>query len=143
MFDLMLVVMIVNLCIDQATLVIFALDTAIGLGIWLPFMVGKSTALLSVRMTTPSVDACSDKVLNRWTRLVYYASYKHPYELCASSPIQSWIHSKHFSYTLSQDYCVNQFIRYPFWQAMLHFHSLPKLLALGQNPEFRNMQNSQ
>jgi E3 ubiquitin-protein ligase MARCH6 len=28
---------------------IFVLDTAIGLGIWIPFTIGKSTALLSVR----------------------------------------------------------------------------------------------
>jgi len=27
---------------------IFVLDTAIGLGIWIPFTVGKTTALLSV-----------------------------------------------------------------------------------------------
>lgn len=30
---------------------IFVLDTAIGLGVWLPFTIGKSTALLSVRAT--------------------------------------------------------------------------------------------
>lgn len=29
---------------------IFVLDTAIGLCIWLPFTVGKTTALLSVRV---------------------------------------------------------------------------------------------
>jgi hypothetical protein len=28
---------------------IFVLDTAIGLGIWIPFTIGKSTALLMVR----------------------------------------------------------------------------------------------
>lgn len=28
---------------------VFVLDTAIGLGVWLPFTIGKSTALLSVR----------------------------------------------------------------------------------------------
>lgn len=27
---------------------VFVLDTAIGLGVWLPFTIGKSTALLSV-----------------------------------------------------------------------------------------------
>jgi len=27
---------------------IFVLDTAIALGVWIPFMIGKSTALLSV-----------------------------------------------------------------------------------------------
>jgi hypothetical protein len=32
----------------QAALMIFVLDTAIGLGIWIPFTVGKATALLSV-----------------------------------------------------------------------------------------------
>lgn len=30
---------------------IFVLDTAIGLGIWIPFIIGKTTALLSVRLT--------------------------------------------------------------------------------------------
>jgi hypothetical protein len=33
----------------QAALMIFVLDTAIGLGIFLPFTLGKTTALLSVR----------------------------------------------------------------------------------------------
>ncbi len=32
----------------QAALMIFVLDTTIGLGVWLPFTVGKTTALLSV-----------------------------------------------------------------------------------------------
>jgi len=32
----------------QAALMIFVLDTAVGLGVWLPFTFGKSTALLSV-----------------------------------------------------------------------------------------------
>jgi E3 ubiquitin-protein ligase MARCH6 len=31
---------------------VFVLDTAIGLGVWLPFTIGKSTALLSVRDIT-------------------------------------------------------------------------------------------
>jgi hypothetical protein len=37
---------------------VFVLDTAIGLGVWLPFTIGKSTALLSVRdsyYTIPSL----------------------------------------------------------------------------------------
>ena len=33
----------------QAALMIFVLDTAIGLCIWIPFTIGKTTALLSVR----------------------------------------------------------------------------------------------
>jgi hypothetical protein len=33
---------------SQAALMIFVLDTAVGLGVWLPFTFGKSTALLSV-----------------------------------------------------------------------------------------------
>ena len=34
----------------QAVLMTFILDTTIGLGIWLPFTIGKSTALLTVRL---------------------------------------------------------------------------------------------
>jgi len=32
----------------QAALMIFVLDTAIGLGVWVPFTIGKTAALLSV-----------------------------------------------------------------------------------------------
>lgn len=38
----------------QAALMIFVLDTAIGIGIWIPFTIGKSTALLSVRCLFPN-----------------------------------------------------------------------------------------
>jgi len=31
---------------------IFVLDTAIGLGVWIPFTIGKCVALLSVRLLT-------------------------------------------------------------------------------------------
>ena len=34
---------------------IFVLDTAIGLGIWIPFTVGKTTALLSVSRTSSAI----------------------------------------------------------------------------------------
>jgi E3 ubiquitin-protein ligase MARCH6 len=37
---------------------IFVLDTAIGLGVWVPFTIGKSTALLSVSSLTISLWAC-------------------------------------------------------------------------------------
>ena len=32
----------------QAALMIFVLDTTIGVGVWLPFTIGKSIALLTV-----------------------------------------------------------------------------------------------
>jgi hypothetical protein len=45
--------LVVFLCADlalvQAALMIFVLDTTIGIGIWIPFMLGKTAALLSVR----------------------------------------------------------------------------------------------
>lgn len=48
---------------------IFVLDTAIGIGVWLPFTIGKSTALLSVRVTTiPS---------HTWLKLVLMCSLIH------------------------------------------------------------------
>ena len=40
----------------QAALMIFVLDTTIGLGVWLPFTTGKSLALLSVRPSTRLID---------------------------------------------------------------------------------------
>jgi E3 ubiquitin-protein ligase MARCH6 len=39
----------------QAALMIFVLDTAIGLGVWIPFTIGKSTALLSASSSFDSV----------------------------------------------------------------------------------------
>lgn len=39
--------------IIQAALMIFVLDSTIGIGVWLPFTIGKSLALLSV-----SVQVC-------------------------------------------------------------------------------------
>jgi hypothetical protein len=41
---------------------IFVLDTTIGLGIWVPFTLGKSTALLTVRS---SLFASRDTFLNK------------------------------------------------------------------------------
>lgn len=37
-----------QLTLLQAALMVFILDTAIGVGVWVPFTIGKSTALLSV-----------------------------------------------------------------------------------------------
>jgi hypothetical protein len=32
----------------QAALMVFVLDMAVGIGVWLPFIIGKLTALISV-----------------------------------------------------------------------------------------------
>ena len=37
-----------ELIVSQAALMVFILDTAIGVGVWIPFTLGKSAALLSV-----------------------------------------------------------------------------------------------
>ena len=42
---------------------VFVLDTALGLGVWIPFTIGKSTALLSVRVFLSSGSKCLDLML--------------------------------------------------------------------------------
>lgn len=49
--------------VAQAALMIFVLDTAIGIGIWVPFTIGKTTALLTVRRHTSSYSHITHSVI--------------------------------------------------------------------------------
>lgn len=62
---------------------VFVLDTAIGLGVWLPFTIGKSTALLSVRYPF-FADLCSaHSILSiSWILIVSYKSYTYLFVQC-------------------------------------------------------------
>ena len=74
---------------------IFVLDTAIGLGIWIPFTVGKATALLSVSLASSSVKMIlkflytvgSTSILTSFTptyprHASHYRSYRRFSSLC-------------------------------------------------------------
>ena len=62
---------------------IFVLDTAIGLGIWIPFTVGKTTALLSVSRAF-SVIPDDIKSFDSWIHVAFYKFY-----ICLSEPCDS------------------------------------------------------
>lgn len=60
---------------------VFVLDTAIGLGVWLPFTIGKSAALLSVSGSTAIVWSMSQAFFFlSWILIVFFKFFIYPYE---------------------------------------------------------------
>jgi E3 ubiquitin-protein ligase MARCH6 len=49
----------------QAALMVFILDTAIGVGVWIPFTLGKSAALLSVSIQHCPLPKCRLKAITQ------------------------------------------------------------------------------
>lgn len=80
------------ICIVQAALMIFVLDTAIGIGIWVPFTIGKTTALLTVRyfvLSNPLPLYSLNHYVHSWTQNDYYKFCIYQYEPCDTSQILS------------------------------------------------------
>lgn len=92
---------------------IFVLDTAIGLGIWIPFTVGKATALLSVSQAFSVIPDDIDG-FNSWIHVASYKSYIYLSEACESLQILSSIQLSMFL----SSFC------FPVWQKWFKFYSV-------------------
>lgn len=63
---------------------IFVLDTAIGLGIWIPFTIGKSTALLLVRYFSSTCPVVVESHDFSWIHHAYFKFCIYRYALFGS-----------------------------------------------------------
>ena len=93
---------------------IFVLDTAIGLGIWIPFTVGKATALLSVSQASSVIPDDIEDFKYSWIHVASYKSYIYLSEACESLQILSSIQL----YMSLSDSC------FPVWQKWFKFYSV-------------------
>ncbi|KAH8978584.1 hypothetical protein EDB86DRAFT_2815838 [Lactarius hatsudake] len=134
---------------QNAALMIFVLDTAVGLGVWLPFTFGKSTALLSLDarralqvlhwpirviriVTDPVVDTIfflmSVLVLPSITRLLGESLNTVQWALSGIVPSDALEKSTHFAITMS-------IVNFPWARVNAYVISLSSKLVSGQRSE--------
>ncbi|KAH9046014.1 hypothetical protein EDB84DRAFT_1265628 [Lactarius hengduanensis] len=134
---------------QNAALMIFVLDTAVGLGVWLPFTFGKSTALLSLDarralqvlhwpirviriVTDPVVDTIfflmSVLVLPSITRLLGGSLNTVQWALSGIVPSNALEKSTHFAITMS-------IVNFPWDRVNAYVISLSSKLVSGQRSE--------